>query len=378
MRNRKLSIALMLDIRTACNQARIIGIFRHLRTLNTVWETSILPGPSAPGGFDGCIADEWHAAEAAQLAAAKVPTVAIDIDAKIFPAAARVAHIKVNNREIAEKALAHFDAMGRFNAYLYVRDPLLNEWSAIRETAFRKLVTRRKKRFFVLPHPATDDGVALTKRLASAPKPLAVFCANDKCASDVLNVCRDAHLDVPGQVALLGVDNDVFLCSYCKPTLSSIAPDFEQEGFVAARELDRLLRNPRAAVWKPKFVPNKEVIVRASTRTDTSPSSLVQIGIDFILANFDQRISVFSVTRAMGTSRRLAELRFRQLKGTSIGAFILSTRIAQVQRLLKTTNLPIAEIAGNCGFANASYMTRSFKRITGLTPTEWRHSTNIS
>ena len=80
----------------------------------------------------------------------------------------------------------------------------------------------------------------------------------------------------------------------------------------------------------------------------------------------------------MGTSRRLAELRFRQLKGTSIGAFILSTRIAQVQWLLKTTNLPIAEIARNCGFANASYMTRSFKRITGLTPTEWRHSTNIS
>ena len=98
---------------------------------------------------------------------------------------------------------------------------------------------------------------------------------------------------------------------------------------------------------------------------------LVQTGLDFINSNFHTGITVLSVARAMGVSRRLAELRFRQVKDTSIGAAIVAARIQHAQHLLKTTKMSVGEIARDCGFSSSSYMTRTFKKQTGQTPREW-------
>src|SRR5262249_2633421 len=47
----------------------------------------------------------------------------------------------------------------------------------------------------------------LIKRLKQAPKPLAVFAANDEQALDVLEACEAAAITVPEQVAIIGAEN---------------------------------------------------------------------------------------------------------------------------------------------------------------------------
>ena len=95
---------------------------------------------------------------------------------------------------------------------------------------------------------------------------------------------------------------------------------------------------------------------------------------DFIRGNFAKGITVMSVACAMRVSRRLAELRFRQVKGTTIGASIAEARVRHAQKLLKTTKMSLAEIAADCGISDASYLVRVFRRHVGLSPRAWARS----
>lgn len=372
MKHQILNIALLLDSdRPAC-RLHLIGIFNYIRTFAPCWKTSLQPDRAAEKTLHGCIADEYCAARAARMAMAGIPVVTLDSDPSLFPSSnVRLAHVGVDNREIARKALSHFDDAGTFKSYLFVNSPKPTDWSAIRAHDFLKQLARRRKPHCEMPHPSRDDGKRLSKKLAELPKPVAVFCANDRCASDVLNVCKAAALSVPEQVAILGVDNDTFLCDCCEPSLSSVAPNYEQEGYTAARELNRLIHAQGQLTRHLKAIPSEGVVSRSSTRPVFTTEKIVQIGVNFIRNNYGKKITVLSVARAMGVSRRLAELRFRECMGTSIGATIAATRIKHVQQFLKTSRLSMAEIAKGCGFANANYLSVAFKRLTGSTPRAW-------
>ena len=73
----------------------------------------------------------------------------------------------------------------------------------------------------------------------------------------------------------------------------------------------------------------------------------------------------------MRVSRRLAELRFRQVRGTTIGASIAEARIRHAQKLLKTTQMSLDEIAADCGISGANYLARVFRKHVGQSPRAW-------
>lgn len=65
---------------------------------------------------------------------------------------------------------------------------------------------------------------------------------------------------------------------------------------------------------------------------------------------------------------------FKREKGTGILPYLQEKRIAQARTLLGTTNLRIREIALRVGFSSDQTFTRTFKSVTGLTPTAYRDS----
>ena len=54
--------------------------------------------------------------------------------------------------------------------------------------------------------------------------------------------------------------------------------------------------------------------------------------------------------------------------------YVNSRRIDAAIRLLADNELNILDIAVKCGFNNTANFNKTFKKITGLTPTEYRHS----
>ena len=68
----------------------------------------------------------------------------------------------------------------------------------------------------------------------------------------------------------------------------------------------------------------------------------------------------------------LADRRFRECCAGTIREAITDVRLAAVKRLLRETEMPIARITAQCGFADENYAKRLFRQKTGQTMREWR------
>lgn len=63
---------------------------------------------------------------------------------------------------------------------------------------------------------------------------------------------------------------------------------------------------------------------------------------------------------------------FRHATGTTLTQYVLRLRIEAACRLLLDTDLPITDITTQAGFTNQSYFNRTFRRVTGVQPREYR------
>ncbi len=93
---------------------------------------------------------------------------------------------------------------------------------------------------------------------------------------------------------------------------------------------------------------------------------------DFILAHLSQDLSLEALAQQAGFSSYHFARLFRQTMGESPHQFVLRQSVVRAQRLLKETDVPLAHIALESGFANQSHLTRIFKRHLGLTPRAYR------
>jgi AraC family transcriptional regulator len=63
---------------------------------------------------------------------------------------------------------------------------------------------------------------------------------------------------------------------------------------------------------------------------------------------------------------------FRTSFGLPPHQYVLARRLSRARELLRSTSLPLGEIALACGFASASHFTNRFKQVLGGTPGEYR------
>jgi AraC-like DNA-binding protein len=63
---------------------------------------------------------------------------------------------------------------------------------------------------------------------------------------------------------------------------------------------------------------------------------------------------------------------FSQFEGITFGAYLTKVRVEKARELLMGTHYPIAQIAQECQFHDASHFCRKFKSLTNLTPSQFR------
>ena len=148
------------------------------------------------------------------------------------------------------------------------------------------------------------EGGGLKKWLASLLKPVAILACNDIRGQQVINACREAQIKVPEEVAVLGVDNDEIICRLCRPTLSSIEPDVEKIGFMAAQFIARQLEGK--TVTAHLRVPPRQVVQRKSTDTVVAAHPTVLKAARFIRERSYAEVSVEQVCELAGASRSTA------------------------------------------------------------------------
>ena len=374
-------VLVALRLQGIAGQEKLSGIFRYLgdspewdvRFIRSAQEfTAARVKTAIADGYDGFIVSIPDAERAAEpLADTDIPTIVMDIHSPALSARRKnIVFIRNSPEEIGRSAANHLLSIGRCRSYAFVHHQSVMQWSVDRFNAYRD--TLRDSGFWC-HELKSPEGVEKLER------PVGVFAANDDRGYDVIEFCRANQLRVPEDIAVIGINNDTLVCENCHPRLSSIQPDFEQEGYLAAETLSRMMR-PAPCTPHPAprtlFVGVKQVVRRESTAELSLSGKLVQRALVYIRRNALKGISVTDVAAHLHVSRRLADLRFRELQGTTIGETIISERLTEVKRLLRETKDPIDAIAVRCGYENPNYLKNLFKRRFAMTMREFRNRSN--
>ena len=185
-------------------------------------------------------------------------------------------------------------------------------------------------------------------------------------------------LRIPEELSLVGVDNDEALCLAGPTAITSIQPDWDRCGWLAGEALqDLLLGKPsgRRLNYGPiALIRRASTLAKARRKNDPR----VERALAFICENAASPISVNDVIAAMGCSRRLGELRFRESTGKSILDKIRENRLERAYMLLRDQTIPVDDIPSLCGYESVGHFKNYFKRTTGKTMRQWRNQATVA
>ena len=257
-------------------------------------------------------------------------------------------------------------------------------WSDERCAGFRQRIEEAGfgDHFFLYDKQVIDnlwyyEAAELRKWLLALPKPVAVMACDDNQGNALIEACNSAGVKIPSELSVIGVDNDEVICTLSHPTLSSIMVDIEQGGYETAQMAVRMIRDPFYKGSDITLQP-KRIVHRVSTSAYATSDKEVLAALQYIRQNLDKKLSVSDVLEQVPLSRRLLEVRFKNVIGESIYQYISQQRIGRFSELLLETHDSIQEIAYKLGEDDAKSICRRFKELKGCTPSEWRNQKNAN
>ena len=91
----------------------------------------------------------------------------------------------------------------------------------------------------------------------------------------------------------------------------------------------------------------------------------------YILDHYMERISLEQVAATINISPGYLSTIFRQSTGMCFTDYVTHVKIEQAKRLLRETNYKVYEVSEMLGYQNAYYFSKVFKKIVGMTPSEY-------
>lgn len=114
---------------------------------------------------------------------------------------------------------------------------------------------------------------------------------------------------------------------------------------------------------------------RTRTPAERRPLRWLARAIEMLHENFLESLTIGEVANTVGVHPYHLSKVFRQVKGETVGDYVRRLRAQHACRLLAGDSaLTLAEVALACGFADQSHFTRNFRRVTGLTPGDFRRT----
>ncbi len=285
--------------------------------------------------------------------------------------------VETNDRMIAQLASEHLISCGLKN-FAFCGDPYFN-WSKFRYKNFKEFLNDSGYNCYKYELSSQgknklgwgEERKKMSNWLISLPKPIGIMACYDICGQQIIESCRSVDINVPDEVAVIGVDNDELLCELSDPPLSSVIPDTHQTGYKAAQLLDQLIRKEKIYYTKYLIDPIG-VAGRQSTNVLTIKDKYIADAVKFINENINKNITVGDILSNIPLSRRVFERRFIKEVNRSPYEEIIRLKLLKVEKLLIETDLPLHLIAEKTGFKYLEYMSSLFKKKIGIPPSHYR------
>jgi DNA-binding LacI/PurR family transcriptional regulator len=182
-----------------------------------------------------------------------------------------VSNILLDHDRAAELALRHLQQLGH-KRIAFIKG---QEFSSDTEARWNS-ITQAAKRLNIRLYPkltvqlegdlATPQlGYRVTKRLLERKERFtALFAFNDISAIGAIGALRDARLEVPNDVSVVGFD-DIQSAAFQNPRLTTIRQPLKKMGTIAAETLLRRIARPDDDSYPREIVVEPELVIREST-----------------------------------------------------------------------------------------------------------------
>jgi LacI family transcriptional regulator len=378
-------IALLFNANKIFDYEVIAGIAGYFGSTRAAWDIFLeedfrlrLSGIEHWQG-DGIIANFDDPAVAEALSRCSVPVVAVGgsyADPANYPAG--VPYVATDNVKLIEMARLHLIDVGlQHFAMFSVPATGENRWARERENAFRSLMQGDQLEAEIFRGCETsahswDEAVqGQIDWLRSLPKPVGIIAVTDARARQLLQACIAAGIEVPEQVAIIGIDNDPLVRRLTRIPLSSVIQGAQEMGRSAAQLIERMLHGVRPPNT-PIVVPPAGINAQASSRYQLIKRPNVMRARHFIRQYACQGIKTDQVAKYVGVSRSSLDADFRQELGCSVHDVILSFKLNAAKAGLESGDCSIEDVAVGSGLTSIQHMHRVFKRELGCTPRAYR------
>lgn len=144
-------------------------------------------------------------------------------------------------------------------------------------------------------------------------------------------------------------------------TMARLYREFQQQDSVAPLMLEGLLLELLAQIAR-----------QSAPREETGCPRWLRQAEGYLRAHFTENLSLETVATLVDIHPSHLMRSFRQYHNCTMGDYIRRLRVEYACHLLTTSEEPAAQIALTAGFADQSHFNRTFKGITGMTPTEFQ------
>ncbi|MBI1769632.1 MAG: DNA-binding transcriptional regulator [Bacteroidetes bacterium] len=324
-------------------------------------------------GANGIIGQFYNGSDVNKIVKAGIPVIAQDFIERFT--------------EIPNISGGAYDEAGKMGAEYFLKKGFKNfafygfkniVWSRERAEGFEKTLKTKGYEVHYFEHRKSRSRElwyykpsSLSKWLKSLPKPIAIMACDDNQGQHITQACRHLEIRIPEEVAVLGVDNDEMICNLSDPPLSSISLDAEKGGYDAAELLHKMMKNKTKDFYDIQVMP-MQVITRHSTDIYATNDIHISSTLRYIHQNINTHLHVEQILKQIPISRRSLEKRFQQVTGFPVYKYIYNLRIEKFAQKLLETDKAVFEIALDIGLEDGKNISRTFKKIKGCTPHEFR------
>jgi transcriptional regulator GlxA family with amidase domain len=127
-----------------------------------------------------------------------------------------------------------------------------------------------------------------------------------------------------------------------------------------------------AKVYLLKWHGEGQLPYAALTRRQPHADSVVKTCEEFLGETFREADAISQVVGRVNIPERTLKRRFKAATGTTLINYLQNLRVEAAKRLLESGQQPVDDISVEIGYEDASFFRRLFKRLTGLTPSQYR------
>ena len=110
----------------------------------------------------------------------------------------------------------------------------------------------------------------------------------------------------------------------------------------------------------------------SSRRTYRKTAADCKAILAYLDENFHKKITLDDLAERFYINKFYLARLFRERYGSSVINYLLYLRISRAKELLRFTEMTVEEVGARCGMPDANYFSRAFRKIEGMSPSEFR------